>query len=67
MSVGLRPSQFAVMITCTSERSGMASIGVFLMAQTPPPTMPTISRMTTNALRALKAMIFSITAPAPSV
>src|SRR5512142_1475180 len=60
-SVGLRPSQFAVMMTWTSERSGIASIGVFLIAHTPPPTIARISRRTTKALRALKEMSFSIT------
>ena len=52
-------------MTWTSDKSGIASIGVVLMAHTPPPTIPSISRITMKALRALKAMIFSITTTTP--
>src|SRR5262245_23092368 len=54
------------MITCVSERSGMASIGVFRNAQKPAAAKPKRNRKTMKRLRALKSMMRS-TIRVPSV
>src|SRR3990167_6290250 len=47
-------------MTCTSERSGIASRGVFFSAQTPPALRKRTMRKTRNLFFALPSIIFSI-------
>src|SRR3990172_13011420 len=50
------------MMTCTSDRSGIASSGVVPMAHTPAPMSPTVPSRTRNRLRIDQAMIWLIMA-----
>src|SRR5512137_505914 len=52
------------MMTCVSDRSGMASSGVFFMAQVPQAMAADTKRMTTNLFLALYSIIFEITGDA---
>src|ERR1041385_4792080 len=66
LPIWLRPSQSVMMMTWTSDRSGIASIGVLRSAQYPEPTIARMKRTTRNAFRAENWMMRSITASSHS-
>src|SRR5919202_6834643 len=66
MRSGLRPIHSVETITCTSEMSGTASSGVFVIAQTPQTVRITVPVNTRNRLDAHQSMIRSIMTFAPS-
>src|SRR2546425_3564401 len=57
---GARPGHSVKTITCTSERSGMASSGTWRRDQRPPTVANRVKRMTKNRLCALYSIIRSI-------
>src|ERR1019366_6141074 len=65
MMLGLRSSQSVETITCTSERSGIASRGVLKIAHSPPPITARANNRTKNALRALHSMRRAIMIASP--
>ena len=66
ISWGLRPIQSAKTMTWFSDRSGMASTGIVIMARTPAIAIASEARMTRYRLRIDHSMIDSIMALAPS-
>src|ERR1051326_1579020 len=59
---GLRPGQSVKTMTCTSERSGIASRPLWRIDHTPAAVAKSTSKMTKKRLRALASMIRSIIA-----
>src|SRR5437667_2034917 len=67
MRSGLRPIHSVETITCTSEMSGTASSGVFVMAQMPQTVRIRVPVNTRNRLDAHQSMIRPIIARPPAV
>src|SRR6266704_6131285 len=67
MRSGLRPIHSVETITCTSEISGTASSGVFVMAQMPHTVTIAVPVNTRNRLDAHQSMVRSIMTIAPSL
>src|SRR3972149_4309059 len=61
--VGLRPGHSVYTITCTSDRSGMASSGTSCTAQIPPTTAKPTSKATRKGLWALHSITRLIISP----
>src|SRR6266446_2200968 len=65
MRSGLRPIHSVETITCTSEMSGTASSGVFVMAQMPHTVRTTVPVNTRNRFEAHQSIVRSIMSIAP--
>src|SRR6202035_4179684 len=67
MRSGLRPIHSVETITCTSEMSGTASSGVFVMAQMPHTVRTTVPVNTRNRFEAHQSIVRSIMSITPSI